>query len=141
MKKILFIAVAICSLAFTACNNNKTPEDYAAELVQLTIDGMEAQLNGASPDEIAKFEDRINEIEKEVKEINKENPDFEAQLMETYQKELTSNPKYQELIQKAMQQYMEMENTIETLDIDPADGDILEMAEEAIEEVNVPHDK
>lgn len=136
MKKLLIVAAIAGCMTFASCHNEKTPDDYANELVELTLEGMEAQLDGAGPEDLAKYEARINEIEKEVKEITKEKPDFEQQLMEAYQKELTNNPKYKELMEKAMQQYMGMGQQM--LDVTELDADNAgEMADEVIEETVV----
>lgn len=134
MKHLLIIATLIGCMAFaTSCK--KSADAYAKEMVEITIEGLEAQLNGASMDDMVKIQDRAEKLEKEIQERTNDDPEFEKAISEAYQKQLLADPKFKELQEKAMQKMtssMEMVQDIETLDLP---DDIQETAEEIMEEV------
>ncbi len=95
MKKFMTFAIALGCLAFTSCNkgadsNKDEAADKAAQIVEVSDVDKAAQLvvdieNAAAEGNIGRVNELQAELEKLI-EANKNNPDFETQVWEAYNK-------------------------------------------------------
>ena len=100
MKKIAILAAAFATFALVSCS--QSPKDLAKEGVQLMIEQFDLQESQASPEEMAKMEERLDEYQKKINALTTEE---QAEYTTAMEEEVLSNKRLQEISSKLMNSF------------------------------------